>query len=156
MERREFDRKNEVESFLSHYDTAKAILKSMELELKNIEETIIGSIDYSKDSTGKTNKFNSEVENLINKKETLTTRLGNLKKYLDKVEIAMDTLDEVERKVIDFKVIQGKYYYEFADKLKITPRKAQSIKTKVIDKMVSIIYADDSNISCKEIYVINM
>lgn len=140
MEKEEYDKINELESFLSNYDIAKATLKSMELELSNIAKTILGSVDYSKESSGHTNKFNSEVENLIARKETLTIKIGNLKTELQKIDLALAVLNETEYKIVENQVMKGRYYYEFIDELNVTDRKAQLIKKGAIKKMVSIVY----------------
>lgn len=100
----------EVEQLLKNYNDMVSIIELKELEIKDLEETYCGcgAISYSERS-GQTYKFNSSVENEVVEREKKINKLklelkesNNMKR---KIERAVESLNGVDRKVIELRYI---------------------------------------------------
>lgn len=134
-----FDRINEVESFLYNYKSIKLAIENLKIELYAMDETVIGAIDY-KESTEKTNKFNSVVENNFMKKELLKSRIKHMQTKIEQIDKALAILPDIEREIINYKYIEGKNYYEFTYKVYKSERQCRRIKDRALKKIVVVFF----------------
>lgn len=139
MNRKEFDKINEVESFLYNYKSIKLAIENLRMELDTTDETVIGAIDY-KESTGKTNKFNSSVENNFMKKELLESRIEHMETKIKQIDKALAILPDIEREIINYRYIEGKNYYEFTYKVYKSERQCRRIKDRALEKIVVVFF----------------
>lgn len=139
MNKKEFDKINEVESFLYNYKSIKLAIENLKMELDTIDETIIGSIDY-KEATGKTNKFNSNVESSFMKKELLKSRIKHMENKIEQIDKALAILPDIEKEIINYRYIEGKNYYEFTYKVYKSERQCRRIKDRALEKIVVVFF----------------
>ena len=94
-----------TDGVLFNYRIIKAEISNLELEIEEIKSEIDGvkSVGYE-ERTGATNAFNSSVENEVLKKEKLMHKLlrekASKQRLVDKVDNALNILDEEEREII--------------------------------------------------------
>lgn len=139
IDKKEFDKINEVESFLYNYKSIKLAIENLKMELDSMDETVISAIQY-KESTGKTNKFNSDVENKIMKKELLESRIKHMETKIKQIDKALAILPDIEKEIINFRYIEGQNYYEFTYKVYRSERQCRRIKSKALEKIVVVFF----------------
>lgn len=139
IEKNDFNKRKEVEKWLYNYKSIKLAIENLKMELKCFNETIISAIQY-KESTGKTNKFNSEVENKVASKELLEGRIKHMETKINQIDRSLSILPETEREVIQNFYIQGKCYFQFCNDLRLSERTAQRIKNGALNKIIISLY----------------
>lgn len=139
MNKKEFDKINEVESFLYNYKSIKLAIENLKMELATMDEPSISAIQY-KECTGKTNKFNSDVENKILQKELLKSRIEHMETKIKQIDKALSILPDIEREIIQYRYIEGKNYYEFTYKIYKSERQARRLKNKALQKIVIVFF----------------
>lgn len=139
ISKEEFNQINEVESFLYNYKSIKLAIENLKMELESFEENIISSIEY-KESTGKTNKFNSNVENKLSRKEMLGDRIKHMETKINQIDKSLEILPDTEREVIKNFYIEGKCYFQFCNELRLSERTTQRIKNRALNKIIISLY----------------
>lgn len=131
---KEFDRIKEVENWLYNYKSTKAGIESLKEEYEVLND--IGSgIDTSRESVGKTYKFNSEVENTAIQLALIDSRIKIMERKIEQIDRALHSLSKVEREVINYKCIEGMYYYEFTYRVYKSERQCKRIKKIALEKI---------------------
>lgn len=102
-----------TESILYNYSMLKAEINNLELEIEEIENQYegLGAISYEERSSA-TNKISDSVANEIIFKEKHTYKLNKAKRskeiLLNKINNALEALDDNERKVVHYRYLNGK------------------------------------------------
>ncbi len=102
-----------TESILYNYSMLKAEINNLELEIEEIgnEYEGLGAISYEERS-GATNNISDSVANEIIFKEKQIYKLNKAKRskeiLLNKINNALEALDENERKVVHYRYLNGK------------------------------------------------
>jgi len=135
----EFEKRKQVEEWLRDYKSIKASIKNLKEEYKLLEDTI-SAIDPSREALSKTNKFNSEVENVLIKLNALEDKIKRMENLINKIDSALNTLNSTEREVIKNRCIENKYYYQFTHLIYVSERTAKRIKQEALRKMVIAIF----------------
>jgi RNA polymerase sigma factor (sigma-70 family) len=126
---------------LKDYKRLKAIIKDYELKLEELDFDTTGprAMAYDGDRISPTFKFNSETENTVIKREErvkdLTIKKRVTEIIIERVENAIDSLKERERKVVELKYINDKTYEEIAEIIDRTPIRCQQIMDEAIEKI---------------------
>ncbi|MCT8978668.1 hypothetical protein N4T77_18930 [Clostridium sp. CX1] len=139
IDKREFDKINEVESFLYNYKSIKLAIENLKMELSIMDETAVSAIQY-KEASGKTNKFNSNVENQLMKKELLESRIRHMEAKINQIDKSLEILPDTEREVIKNFYIEGKCYFQFCNELRLSERTSQRIKNRALNKIIISLY----------------
>lgn len=139
IDKKEFDKINEVESFLYNYKSIKLAIENLKMELEVMDETVISSIKYE-ETTGKTNKFNSNVENKLSRKELLEQRIKHMETKINQIDKSLEILPDTEREVIKNFYIEGKCYFQFCNELRLSERTSQRIKNRALNKVIISLY----------------
>lgn len=135
----------EIEKWLTHYKVIKAGIENLKEEYKLVEDCGRG-IDTSQESTSKTYKFNSEVENTAIKLCLMKKRIKHMENKINKIDKALEALSELEREIIKERYIENKYYYQFTYKLYKSESHCKKIRKKAIEKMIIAIFGIDDTI----------
>lgn len=140
-----------TEEVLANYNSIKAEIKNIELDIEEIESEYEGVSAVSfEEKTGKTNKFNSNVENEILKKEKLIKKLKREKaskiRLITKIDNSLEVLDETERKVIEYRLIKGYSWIRVSTLLNINNDYCGKIKKKAINKISNKIWVKEQYI----------
>lgn len=139
IDKKEFDKINEVESFLYNYKSIKLAVENLKMELDIMDETVISAIQY-KECIGRTNKFNSDVENKLMRKELLEERIRHMENKIKQIDRALEILPEIEREIINYRYIEGQNYYEFTYKVYKSERQCRRIKDRALEKIVVVFF----------------
>lgn len=127
-----------TEWLLYNYKKLKAEVKNIEIEIEDIKNTYVGAsaIDSSQEFTGTTNKITSIVENEILDKEKRVNYLESIKRskenQIKKVNNALETLTERDRKIIELRYFERIPNYQVARRLDITEETCSRLKKEII------------------------
>lgn len=139
IDNKEFGKINEVESFLYNYKSINLAIENLKMELDLMDETVISAVQYE-ECAGKTNKFNSVVENKLGRKELLEKRIKHMEIKINQIDKALDILPDTERDVIKNFYIEGKCYFQFCNELRISERTSKRIKNNALNKIIISLY----------------
>ena len=108
MENEKKDIFKQAEKILYDYKYLDPKIKTIELKIKQIENnSTLSSIDYSKEKLSKTNKFSSEVEDEIIRREEKITKLEKEKNDLiyrkNIIDTFIDTLIEDYKQLVRYR-----------------------------------------------------
>jgi DNA-directed RNA polymerase specialized sigma subunit len=131
----EFKQLNDIESWLYNYKSIKVAIENLQSEYDSIEEPTLAAIGYSNEG-GKSNKFNSTVENHLSRRELLGSRINSMTRKLEQFDRALKVLNETEYKIISNFYIENKRYYEFIHELGFGERTCKRIKISALEKIL--------------------
>ncbi|MBE6089851.1 MAG: sigma-70 family RNA polymerase sigma factor [Clostridium beijerinckii] len=134
-----------VEGMLYHYTSNKIRIENRKIDLEELENDYrgIGCIGYE-EHTSPTNKFNSNVENEIVKRDEKIIRLRNeikiMKNQILRIDNAMGELKDYERSLIELKYFKKVNHEKIADELGFEVESIAVMKSRIINKLVPLIY----------------
>ncbi|MFL0196987.1 hypothetical protein ACJDU8_15680 [Clostridium sp. WILCCON 0269] len=117
MNEKEFDRKLEAEKWLYNYKSIKAGIESLKEEYTVLNDDGCG------------------IEHIDSKLDLLNNRIKIMRRKIDQIDRALNSLSKVEREVITYACIDGMYYYEFTYKVYKSERQCKRIKKRALDKI---------------------
>ncbi|GAA0717183.1 hypothetical protein GCM10008905_02550 [Clostridium malenominatum] len=135
----------ETDELLNNYNSMAAEIKNLEIEIEELKLEYIGykSISYG-EKTSKTFKISNTVEEEYIRKETLIDKLRKEKEYKErlknKIDNALNVLDEKERTIIKLRCIENRPWKEVGDILGLDYDYAGRIKRAAINKMLNLIW----------------
>lgn len=140
----DIQKERQLIEWLEDYQALKAGIENLNEMIKDIAEADMG-INYNKDHSGPTNKFNSVTENAAIKLSRLdiTHRLKVMTNIVNNIDKALSSLTDIEREVIINRCIKKQYYYQFCYEICISERTARRIKKEVLHKMVIAIWGKE-------------
>ena len=126
--------------------------KMMKINIKNIEEEIIfvkgdiglQGISYDGVSTSPTNEIKSSVENTVlsiqEEVHFLERNIERLVVNIEKIDRALEGLEDIERTVVIEKYINAKQWWQVASKVCYSESYSRAIRSRAINKLVKGIY----------------
>lgn len=136
---------------LDKYKITVAEMQNLKIAIEeNQDEEYMGcsAIKYS-ESNGKTNKFNSSVENEVISRESderikkLKRELKNKQMILQKIGNALETLTDREYDIINLKYFKKlKTWEKVGEKLELTGEYCRDLNTKIVNKLSKVIFID--------------
>ena len=134
---------SEVEKIIRGYNSLKRRISILSKEIESLTETGISALSFSLSGKSKTNNISRPTEDNaidnIDKKKEVKKELFVLKKQLEIIDEALNSLDNMERQVIKLKLIQKYSYEEIAEEINISVIYAKKLKRKALVKVKSII-----------------
>lgn len=113
---KEFDRIKEVENWLCNYKSTKAGIESLKEEYEVLSN-------------------NSEAENKDIKLVLVDSRIKMMERKIEKIDRALNSLSSIEKEIIEYKCIEGMYYYEFTYRVYKSERQCKRIKKIALEKV---------------------
>lgn len=113
---KEFDRIKEVENWLCNYKSTKAGIESLKEEYEALSN-------------------NSEAENKDIKLVLVNSRIKMMERKIEKIDRALNSLSSIEKEIIEYKCIEGMYYYEFTYRVYKSERQCKRIKKIALEKV---------------------
>ncbi|WP_186430896.1 hypothetical protein [Clostridium sp. BSD9I1] len=113
---KEFDRIKEVENWLCNYKSTKAGIESLKEEYEVLSN-------------------NSETENKDIKLVLVDSRIKMMERKIEKIDRALNSLSSIEKEIIEYKCIEGMYYYEFTYRVYKSERQCKRIKKIALEKV---------------------
>lgn len=134
---------SEVEKIIRGYNSLKRKINILSKEIESLTETGISALSFSLGGKSKTNNISRPTEdNAIrnaDKKKRAKKELFVLKKQLEIIEESLNSLDDMEKQVIELKLIKNYSYEEIAEEVNISVIYAKKLKRKSLVKIKSII-----------------
>lgn len=136
-------RYKDVEGILYNYKIIKARIKSQEQDLKTLDSVYInrsqGSADGMPRGSGISNPTAKTVEIIIEAQEKIKDEIIKEKRKIDKIEIAMEALQQEEKEIIKSRYIEGKFWADVAAECNYSISHAKRKRNKAIDKMLKVL-----------------
>ena len=142
---------SKVEVLLKNYKTLKCEIKSLNIDIEEIEKEYkgISAISYE-EKTGPTNAFSSSVENEVIQKSKKLDALRDIKRrkelQVERVENALEVLNEKEYKIIELKYFseRKKSWSNVCAKTDMCEAWCRQLKDRAIKKMIPIFFVSES------------
>lgn len=132
---------------LKEYRVIDTKIKDLQLKLKELEEYEeigISAIDYSRDKIGKTYKFNSIVENqaidIADQKVLLNAEIIHLQTLKQRIDNALQILDDEEKVIIKEKYMKNKKWYMVAMEVGSSVRRTIYRAEEALSKIEKILF----------------
>jgi DNA-directed RNA polymerase specialized sigma24 family protein len=111
-DKKEFDKIREAENWLYNYKSTKTGIENLKENYKVL------------------NGVGSEIELKL-----LDDRIKAMERKVEQIDRALNALSNIEREVINYKCIEGMYYYEFTCKVYTGERQCMRIKQRALKKI---------------------
>lgn len=139
-----------VEAMLYNYKNTLAEIKILKRDLEILENDYrgTGAISYE-EKTGKTNAFSSEVENEVIKRAEKIQRLKNkirLKEIeIEKIDAVLEALNENDEFLIKEYYMNNKQLKFISSEIGLAESYASAYKSNLINKIINIIFNEESS-----------
>lgn len=136
--------KKVIEEWLKEYDD---IRLSIDADWTLLQETRINvgsGIDISRENTGKTNKFNSEVENVVLELEKIQERLDKNIRKIRMLNEALQKIGYTESRVLELRYIKGWRWNKICVELNYEYRWCQELKNRGLKQIENILFPDNN------------
>ena len=133
----QYQRYNDIESWLYNYKIAEVAIENLKAELVVLDTLKSVNIEIEGKGLG---KVSSSVEDIQAKKEKIKSRIMVMESKLNKLNKALDALKEDEFCVIKSFYINGERYKEISDKMQCSIISCKRIKKKALNKIIIGVY----------------
>ncbi len=135
----------QVEAMLNNLATTKSQIKNIEVDLALLEDDFDGicTIVYSEATGPEEDDFESEEANREMRRTKLRQEMKLKQSEVAKVENALATLPKKEYELIEWRYFKKYNNRQTAIKLDLTEEYCSNLKTKIINKLIEIIFLID-------------
>ena len=135
----------QVEAMLNNLATTKSQIKNIEVDLALLEDDFDGicTIVYSEATGPEEDDFESEEANREMRRTKLRQEMKLKQSEVAKVENALATLPKKEYELIEWRYFKKYNNRQTAIKLNLTEEYCSNLKTKIINKLIEIIFLID-------------
>ncbi|HZJ98539.1 MAG TPA: hypothetical protein VFC79_00945 [Tissierellaceae bacterium] len=139
------DNYSKVEELLKNYKMMKIHIENIEEEIKFVKGDIgLQGISYDGISTSPTNEIKSSVENTVLSIQEevyfLERNIERLVADIEKIDRALEGLEDIERTVVIEKYVNAKQWWQVASKVCYSESYSRAIRSRAIKKLVKGIY----------------
>jgi DNA-directed RNA polymerase specialized sigma subunit len=128
-----------TEKFLYNYNSLKASIENMKQEIDEMDYREISAIDYEKEPVSETYAFHSATEEAAiyaaDKKSLLEQRIKTTEGKLERIDRAIEALNDTERQIITERYINGKQWWQVAYSVKFNERWCKEIRRRAVEKI---------------------
>lgn len=134
-----------VEQLLSNYKMLEISIRNMKQEIEYIEkEDGMSGISYDGISTSPTNQCKSATEGIalsnMEKIHFLEHSIERATRQIEKVDRALEGLEEIEKQIINEKYINSRQWWQVAGIVKYSESWCKQIRRRAISKLIIGIY----------------
>lgn len=135
----------QVEAMLNNLATTKSQIKNIEVDLALLEDDFDGicTIVYSEATGPEEDDFEAEEANREMRRTKLRQEMKLKQSEVAKVENALATLPKKEYELIEWRYFKKYNNRQTAIKLDLTEEYCSNLKTKIINKLIEIIFLID-------------
>ena len=135
----------QVEAMLNNLATTKSQIKNIEVDLALLEDNFDGicTIVYSEATGPEEDDFEAEEANREMRRTKLRQEMKLKQSEVAKVENALATLPKKEYELIEWRYFKKYNNRQTAIKLDLTEEYCSNLKTKIINKLIEIIFLID-------------
>ena len=135
----QYQRYNDIESWLYNYKIAEVAIENLKAELVVLDTLKSVNIEIEGKGLG---KVSSSVEDIQAEKEKIKSRIMVMESKLNKLNKALDALKEEELYVIKSFYINQERYKEIGNKLQCSIISCKRIKKKALNKIIIGVYGE--------------
>lgn len=135
----QYQRYNDIESWLYNYKIAEVAIENLKAELVVLDTLKSVNIEIEGKGLG---KVSSSVEDIQAKKEKIKSRIMVMESKLNKLNKALDALKEEELYVIKSFYINQERYKEIGNKMQCSIISCKRIKKKALNKIIIGVYGE--------------
>lgn len=135
----QYQRYNDIESWLYNYKIAEVAIENLKAELVVLDTLKSVNIEIEGKGLG---KVSSSVEDIQAEKEKIKSRIMVMESKLNKLNKALDTLKEEELYVIKSFYINQERYKEIGNKMQCSIISCKRIKKKALNKIIIGVYGE--------------
>ncbi|AYO30819.1 hypothetical protein D2962_09525 [Biomaibacter acetigenes] len=137
-----------TEKFLYNYNSLKASIENMKQEIEGMDYREISAINYDKEPTSKTYAFYSITEEAgvraADKKRLLEQRIKATEGKIERIDRAIEALNDTERQIITERYINGKQWWQIAYSVRINERWCREIRKRAVTKIAIGLFGEDA------------
>ena len=135
----QYQRYNDIESWLYNYKIAEVAIENLKAELVVLDTLKSVNIEIEGKGLG---KVSSSVEDIQAEKEKIKSRIMVMESKLNKLNKALDALKEEELYVIKSFYINQERYKEIGNKMQCSIISCKRIKKKALNKIIIGVYGE--------------
>lgn len=135
----QYQRYNDIESWLYNYKIAEVAIENLKAELVVLDTLKSVNIEIEGKGLG---KVSNSVEDIQAKKEKIKSRIMVMESKLNKLNKALDALKEEELYVIKSFYINQERYKEIGNKMQCSIISCKRIKKKALNKIIIGVYGE--------------
>lgn len=128
-----------TEKFLHNYNSLKASIENMKQEIEEMDYREISAIDYEKEPTSETYAFHSATEEsaiyAAERKNLLEKRIKITESKLERIDRAIEALNDTEKQVITERYMGGKQWWQVAYSVQYNERWCKEIRRRAVNKI---------------------
>lgn len=131
-----------IENWLKEYSDIKLSIDADWALIEDVRINVGTAVDPSREKTGKTYKFNSEVENIVIEIERIQERLDRNIRKIHILTEAMNKLDYTERMILELRYIKKKKWNDVCEEMNYELSWCQELKKRALKQMVEILFPE--------------
>jgi DNA-directed RNA polymerase specialized sigma subunit len=137
-----------TEKFLYNYNSLKASTENMKQEIEELDYREISAVDYEKEPSGKTYAFHSKTEEsaiyAAEKKKLLEQRIKTTERKLDRIDRAVEALNEIEQKIIKLRYYEGRQWWQIAYEMRYSEKWCKELRRRAVHKVAIGLFGEDA------------
>lgn len=137
-----------TEKFLYNYNSLKASIENMKQEITEMDYRELSAINYNKEPTSKTYAFHSSTEEAAiytaDKKSLLEHRIKITEGKLERIDRAIEALNELEQRIIKLRYIEGKQWWQIAYEIRYSEKWGKELRRRAIGKIAVGLFGEDA------------
>jgi len=126
-----------TEKYLYNYIPLKISIENLSKEIEELDYNSVATISY--EYIGSIGYRESNVENKVikieKKRDKLKDKILDLENKLERIDRAIEGLNEIERYIIEERYFKGKQWWVIAYKLKYSERWCKELRRRAIEKI---------------------
>ena len=137
-----------TEKFLYNYNSLKASIENMKQEIEEMDYREISAIDYEHEPTSETYAFHSTTEEsavyAADKKSLLEQRIKTTEGKIERIDRAIEALNDTEKQIITERYINGKQWWQVAYSVRINERWCREIRRRAVNKIAIGLFGEEA------------
>jgi len=137
-----------TEKFLYNYNSLKASIENMKQEIEEMDYREISAINYQKEPVSETYAFHSATEEsaiyAAERKNLLEKRIKITESKLERIDRAIEALNDTERQVIIERYINGKQWWQVAYAVKYNERWCREVRRNAVNKIAIGLFGEQA------------
>lgn len=127
-----------IERWLYQYGQCKTRVRCLKLQLENV--AYLQGMEYEKEKLSQTYKFSSSTENTTCKTDDLKAEIHSLETHLKTIEIAINSLGETEKKIIELKYFDKYRWFDISYEVNLSVARCKEVKNEAIYKIQGVLF----------------
>lgn len=126
-----------TEKYLYNYKSFKANIVNMETQIEEIDYYSVKAVgyDYIDDIGYRGSTVENAIINIDKKRNDLENKIVELKSKLERIDKAIEALNEIEQQIISERYFEGRQWWQIAYKLRYSERWCKELRSRAVEKI---------------------